>query len=537
MFETLTDRLNNTFARMSNRGKLTEADVDEAMREVRRALLEADVNFKVVRDFVAAVRERAIGEETLKSLTPAQTVISIVHDELITILGEERVPLRSAEQGQTVIMLVGLQGSGKTTHVGKLASHLRRQGRNPLLVAADVYRPAAVAQLQTLGRQLDIPVHAEDVDQKPLSIARNALRAARDKGQNPIIIDTAGRLQIDEAMMAELEELEREVAPTEILLVADAMTGQEAVNVSREFARRLNVTGLILTKMDGDARGGAALSIRTVTGIPIKFIGTGERMDALEPFYPERLASRILGMGDVLSLIERAQEETSEEDRQALEAKMMEGSFDLEDFLNQLQAIKKMGPLTQLLDMIPGIGGALRQGNVQVNDDDYKHIEAIIYSMTPAERRNPDVIRHSRRNRIARGSGVEPDEVTQLLKQFREMQKMMSQLGALTGAGPKKGKKSVMSRMPGQIGQIGSMRDMLKQAQAAGVDPSALGGLPGGGLPGMDPRSLERLVGGGQLAPLHGGAPSKKAREATGAERLERPARPASNKRRKKGKR
>jgi signal recognition particle subunit SRP54 len=511
MFETLTDRLNTTFARMTNRGRLTEADVDEAMREVRRALLEADVNFKVVRDFVAAVRERAVGEETLKSLTPAQTVISIVHDELIKILGEERVELRSAEQGPTIIMLVGLQGSGKTTHVGKLAQHLRKQGKNPLLVAADVYRPAAIAQLETLGKQLSIPVYSEGADEKPLKIVQNALRAARDKGQNPIIVDTAGRLQID-----------------------DAMTGQEAVNVSQEFNRRLDITGLVLTKMDGDARGGAALSIRSVTGIPIKFIGTGERMDALEPFYPERLASRILGMGDVMSLIERAQEETSEEDRAALEEKMMEGSFDLEDFLNQLQSIKKMGPLTQLLEMIPGIGSALREQNVQVSDDDYKHIEGIIHSMTPAERRNPDLIRHSRRNRIARGAGVEPDEVVQLLKQFRDMQKMMGQLGAMTGAGPKKGKKSMLARMPGGVGQLGQMRDLMKQAQAGGLDMDALGGLPGG-LPGANPRDLERLMGGaGQLAPLRGGEPSKKARQLPAQTQAERPARPTPSKRRKK---
>jgi signal recognition particle subunit SRP54 len=517
MFETLTDRLQQTFARMSNRGRLTEADVDEAMREVRRALLEADVNFKVVKDFVAAVRERAVGEETLKSLTPAQTVISVVHDELIRILGEERVPLQTAESGPTIIMLVGLQGSGKTTQIGKLANHLRKEGRNPLMVAADVYRPAAITQLETLGRQINIPVHAEGADQPPLSIVRNALRAARDKGQNPILIDTAGRLQIDERMMQELEELQREARPTEILLVADAMTGQEAVNVAEEFNRRLNITGLVLTKMDGDARGGAALSIRTVTGIPIKFIGTGERLDALEPFYPERLASRILGMGDVLSLIERAQAETTEEERQALEEKMLEGQFDLDDFLNQLQQIKKMGPLSQLLEMIPGIGGMMRQANVQVGDDDYKHIEAIIRSMTPEERRNPDVIRHSRRHRIARGSGVEPEEVVGLVKQFKEMQKMMAQLSAFTGVGPggKKGKRGVMSRMPGQLGQVGAMRDMMKQMQAGGLDPGDLGAL--GGFPGMpagDPRELERMLTGGQLTPLRSdGQGGRKSRE------------------------
>jgi signal recognition particle subunit SRP54 len=530
MFETLTDRLNAAFSRLGNRGRLTEENVDEVMREVRRALLEADVNFKVVREFVAAVRERSVGEEVLRSLTPAQTVISIVHEELIKVLGEEQVPLRSADAGPTIVMLVGLQGSGKTTHAGKLASHLRKAGRNPLLVAADVYRPAAINQLQTLGRQLEIPVYAESDDQRPLKIAQNALRHARDRGQSPIIIDTAGRLQIDERMMEELEGLEREIRPTEILLVVDAMTGQEAVNVSQEFSRRLGVTGLILTKMDGDARGGAALSIRAVTGIPIKFIGTGERMDAIEPFYPDRLASRILGMGDVLSLIERAQEQTTEEDRQALEEKLMEGSFDLEDFLNQLQSIKKMGPLTQLLEMIPGIGSALREQNVELDDDAYKQVEGIIRSMTPYERRNPSVIRGSRRRRIAAGSGTSPDEVTDLLKQFRDMQKMMGELGSMAGMGPgKKGRRGVMSRMPGQLGQVGQMRDMMRQAQESGIDLGNMPGGPGMGFPGADPRQLEKLMGGGApLAPLNQRQPPKKSRQEP------RPPRAAGGKRRKK---
>ena len=532
MFETLTDHLNTAFARLGNKGTLTEADVDEVMREVRRALLEADVNFKVVREFVAAVRERAVGEAVLQALSPAQTVIAIVNDELIKILGVELAPLQQAETGPTIIMLVGLQGSGKTTHAGKLANHLRKQGRNPLLVAADVYRPAAVNQLETLGRQLTIPVYSEGADQKPLAIVKNALRAARDRGQNPIIIDTAGRLQIDDRMMQELEEIEREVRPTEILLVVDAMTGQEAVNVSQEFARRLGLTGLILTKMDGDARGGAALSIRSVAGIPIKFIGAGERMDAIEPFYPDRLASRILGMGDMLSLIERAQEQVTEEERQALEEKMLEGQFDLEDFLGQLQSLKKMGPLTQLLEMIPGIGQAVRQQNVEITDDAYKQVEAIIYSMTPQERRHPDVIKPSRRRRIAAGSGTTSEDVNDLLKQFREMQKMMSQMGALAGGGMpggKKGKRGVMSRMPGQLGQVGQMRDMMKQMEAAGIDPSQLGGGMPGGLPGMNPGDLDAMMQrGGQLAPLSQRGPSKKAREHS------KPQRPQGGKRKKK---
>jgi signal recognition particle subunit SRP54 len=536
MFETLTDRLNQTFARMTNRGRLTEADVDEAMREVRRALLEADVNFKVVREFVAAVRERAVGEEVLSSLTPAQTVIAIVNEELIKILGEERVPLRKAESGPTIIMFVGLQGSGKTTHVGKLAGFLRREGRNPLMVAADVYRPAAINQLQTLGRQLDMPVYAESTDSKPVDIARNALKHARDRGQDPIIIDTAGRLQIDERMMQELEDLEREIGPTEILLVADAMTGQEAVNVSEEFGRRLDVTGLVLTKMDGDARGGAALSIRSVTGIPIKFIGTGERMDALEPFYPDRLASRILGMGDVLSLIERAQEQTSEEEREALEARLMEGQFDLEDFLNQLQSIKKMGPLTEILGMIPGIGSAMRGQDVQISDDEFKHVEAIIHSMTPQERRYPDLINKSRRDRIARGSGTEPDDVRALLKQFNEMQKMMSQMGLMAGGG-RKGKRGVMSRMPGALGQIGDMRELAKEMQRQGIDPSQMAGMPGGLPPGMGGFDLDAMMSGGApLTKMNPGKSKRNTAQKQQAQRTKKEQRQArgSNKRRRK---
>ncbi|MBX6341797.1 MAG: signal recognition particle protein, partial [Thermomicrobiaceae bacterium] len=397
MFETLSDRLSDVFQRIGKKGRLTEADVDEAMREVRRALLEADVNYKVVKDFVAAVRERAVGEEVLKALTPAQQVISIVNEELIRILGAERVPLEMAQIPPTIIMLVGLQGSGKTTHVAKLAAHLRKEGKKPLMVAADVYRPAAIDQLETLGRQLDIPVYSEGTKADPVEIAQRAVRAARDQGHTVVLIDTAGRLQIDERMMEEVERIAAAVQPTEILLVADAMTGQEAVNVAQEFHRRLALTGLILTKMDGDARGGAALSIRSVVGVPIKFIGTGERVDALEPFYPDRLASRILGMGDVLTLIERAQAEITEEESQKLGEKVITGSFDLEDFLNQLQQIKRMGPLTQLLEMIPGIGQAIRQQNVQISDDEFKHIEAIIHSMTREERRRPEIIKPSRR--------------------------------------------------------------------------------------------------------------------------------------------
>jgi signal recognition particle subunit SRP54 len=461
MFESLSDRLTETLGRLSKKGRLTEQDVDEAMREVRRALLEADVNFKVVKDFVTAVRERAIGQDVLKSLTPAQTAIGIVNEELIKVLGTDREPLRVPDRPPQILMLVGLQGSGKTTHAAKLAVHLRKEGRNPLLVAGDVYRPAAVNQLQALGRQVNVPVYDEGIQQNPVDIANNSIRFARERGYNPVIVDTAGRLQIDERMMQELVNVKAKINPTEILLVADAMTGQEAVGVAETFHERLGVTGLILTKMDGDARGGAALSLRAVTGAPIKFIGTGEKVDALEPFYPERLASRILGMGDVLSLIERAQEQTTEEDAKRLQDRMFKGQFNLEDFLDQLQKIKKMGPLTQLLEMIPGLGGQLREAKAQISDDDYKQIEAIIRSMTPQERRHPHVIDFSRRRRIAAGSGTTREDVGQLLKQFGEMQKMMSELGGMA----KKGKLPDQLALGGAPGSVPAVRGKPQQQQ------------------------------------------------------------------------
>jgi signal recognition particle subunit SRP54 len=435
MFETLTDRLNETFARLGRKGRLTEQDVDDAMREVRRALLEADVNFKVAKDFVAAVRERAVGQDVLHSLTPAQTVIGIANEELIRVLGEEGQGLLPPERPPQILMLVGLQGSGKTTHAAKLAVHLRKQGRNPLLVAADVYRPAAVNQLQALGKQITIPVYEEGTGRNPVDIADNALRYARERGYNPVIIDTAGRLQIDDRLMQELVDIRERVHPTEILLVADAMTGQEAVSVAQTFYDRVGASGLILTKMDGDARGGAALSIRAVTGVPIKFIGTGEKLDALEAFHPNRLASRILGMGDILSLIERAQETTTVEDAVELQDRMMKGHFNLEDFLEQLQKVKQMGPLSQLMEMIPGLGAQMRQAKAQISDDDYKRVEAIIYSMTPDERRNPEVIGKRRTARIAKGSGTTIQEVKQLLKQFEEMKRMMAQIGRMSKKG------------------------------------------------------------------------------------------------------
>ena len=447
MFESLTDRLNETFTKLGRKGRLTEQDVDEAMREVRRALLEADVNFKVAKDFVAAVRERAVGQDVLKSLTPAQTVIGIANEELIKVLGEDVEPLRNPDKPPQIIMLVGLQGSGKTTHAGKLALHLRKGGRAPLLVAADVYRPAAVKQLETLGKQVGIPVYEEGTTSSPVVIAEHAVAYAKERGLNPVIIDTAGRLQIDDALMQELVDIRETVHPTEILLVADAMTGQEAVGVAETFHTRVGATGLILTKMDGDARGGAALSIRAVTGVPIKFIGTGEKLDALEPSYPNRLASRILGMGDVLSLIERAQQTMTgeEEDPEKLQQRLMKGQFTLEDFLSQLQKIKQMGPLSQILEMLPGVGQQLRQAKAEISDDAYKHIEAIIYSMTADERRNPEIIGKQRTARIAKGSGRTPQEVKALLKQFEEMQKMMAQMGKFA----KKGK------MPPGLGKGG----------------------------------------------------------------------------------
>ena len=435
MFESLSDRLQETLGKLSKKGQLTEKDVDDAMKEVRRALLEADVNFKVVKDFVARVRERAVGQDVLKSLSPFQTVLGIVNEERIAPLGPEREPLRAPDRPPQIIMLVGLQGSGKTTHAAKLAVHLRKEGRNPVMVAGDVYRPAAVNQLQSLGRQINIPVFDEGVNKDPVDIAANGVRFAQERGFNPVIVDTAGRLQIDERMMQELVNVKERINPTEILLVADAMTGQEAVGVAESFHEKLDVTGLILTKMDGDARGGAALSIRAVTGVPIKFIGTGEKTDALEAFYPDRLASRILGMGDIKSLMERAQEQTTEEEAERLQKRMMKGSFDLSDFLEQLQKVKAMGPLGDLLKMIPGLGGQLRQVQDQISDDAYKNVEAIIYSMTPYERRHPEMISSSRRRRIAKGSGMTTADVNQLLSQFKEMRKMMGQMGTMAKKG------------------------------------------------------------------------------------------------------
>lgn len=433
MFESLSDKLQETFAQLGRKGKLNEKDVETAMRDVRLALLEADVNYKVVKDFVKRVKERAVGAEVMRSLTPVQQVIKIVNEELIALLGQAE-HLDLSGQPPHVIMLVGLQGSGKTTTAAKLALQLRKNGHKPLLVAADTRRPAAIAQLETLGRQLDIPVYSEGTQVPPPEIAAHALREAQRGAYSVVILDTGGRLNIDEQLMQELSDIKARVEPAEILLVADAMTGQEAVRVAEDFNKQVDLTGLILTKVDGDARGGAALSMRAVTGVPIKYIGVGERPDQLEPFYPDRMASRILGMGDMLSLIERAEQVVEEEEARKAAEKFIRAEFDLSDFLEQLQQIKKMGPLDELMAMIPGFSQIQRQLPVGTTDEQLKVVEAIICSMTPEERRNPKILNASRKRRIARGSGTTVQQVNELLKQFRQVQRMMKQLQK--GRGP-----------------------------------------------------------------------------------------------------
>ncbi len=432
MFDSLSDRLNAVFSKLTGKGKLSEKDVDEALREVRVALLEADVNFKVAKAFIARVRERAVGKEVLESLTPGQQVIKIVNEELITMLGSDQKKLARADLPPTVILLVGLQGAGKTTTASKLALHLRRGGQKPLMVAADPYRPAAVAQLETLGKQLDIPVYSDETTKNVEDICRQAMKRAREIDATTVILDTAGRLHIDEELMNELERVKKALTPTEVLLIADAMTGQEAVRIAEEFNSKVGLTGVILTKMDGDARGGAALSLTQVTGVPIKFVGMGEKADAIEPFYPDRMASRILGMGDMLTLIEKAQENFDAKKALELEQKVRKSKFDLEDFLDQLQQIKKMGSLSQIIDMIPGMSKLTRQlpANTDIDGGQLKKIEAIVLSMTPKERQNPEIIDGSRKKRIARGSGTTPQDINQLLNQFKQMQKMMKQMSS-----------------------------------------------------------------------------------------------------------
>ena len=427
MFDALSDRLRRTLGALTGRGRVSEADVEAAMREVRLALLEADVNFKVVKEFTARVRERAVGAEVLESLNAGQQVVKIVHEELTTLLsGGDRTFHLSGNPA--VVALVGLQGSGKTTSAAKLARHAVKIGRRPLLVAADPYRPAAVEQLVTLGRSLDIPVFAAPRGTSVPEIGRLGIEAARRDVRDTVILDTAGRLSVDEVLMAEITELARVVRPIETLLVVDAMVGQEAVAVAQAFAAAVPLTGLVLTKIDGDARGGAALSISSVTGLPVKFLGTGEKTDALEPFHPDRLAGRILGMGDVLTLVERAQEHFDAKEAAKLQEKLKSASFTMEDMLEQLQQVKKMGPLGQVIEMIPGMGGMAKEAQDSVDRGDLKHTEAIIRSMTPQERRDPAVLNASRRRRIATGSGTSIAEVNRLVKQFGDMQKLMKQL-------------------------------------------------------------------------------------------------------------
>ena len=430
MFENLTERLTGILNKLSSKGRLTEGDVDEALSLVRRSLLEADVNFRVARDFVAAVKERALASEVLESLSPGQQVVKIVNEELTSLLTGGDHSLTLSSQPVTTIMLVGLQGSGKTTTAAKLALYLRRQNHKSLLIAADLRRPAAILQLETLGKQLDTPVYSEDPKSSSVvQVAKNGVEKANQLGVNWAIIDTGGRLQIDDELMEELAAVKKAVNPHEALLVIDAMTGQEAVNAAEGFHERVSLTGLIMSKMDGDARGGAALSVTRVTGVPIKFMGVGERPDGLEAFYPDRLASRILAMGDVLTLIERAQEAVDEKQAVEMEKKFRQANFDLEDFLSQIQSVKKMGSLSSVMDMIPGMSQLSKKMPMgDLDDGRIERIEAIIRSMTPTERQRPEVINGSRRKRISQGSGTTPQDVNQLLNQFRQTQKMMKRM-------------------------------------------------------------------------------------------------------------
>ena len=436
MFESLSEKLTAAFSRLGNKGRLTEKDVDDALREVRLALLEADVNFRVVRDLVARIRERALEEEVLKSLSPGLQVVKVTNEELTALLGGGTRQLTSASQAPSVLLVIGLNGAGKTTTAAKLARHLKQVGQLPVLVAADLRRPAAIQQLETLGSQVDVEVYRGDPSHPTVKVARNGVQWAVDLKAAWAIVDTSGRLQIDDELMSELEEVKAAVSPAETLLVVDAMTGQDAVNAATEFHQRIGLTGLVLAKLDGDARGGAALSIVSVTGVPVKFIGTGERVDALEQFHPDRLASRILGMGDMLTLAEKAQANFDEDQAAELEKKMRQATFDLEDFLGQLQQLKNMGPLSQVLEMIPGLSAVKgRLPTEEVGEEQIKKVEALIYSMTPEERQRPEIIGGSRRRRIARGSGTAPQDVNQLLNQFRQAQKLMRQVASGKGLG------------------------------------------------------------------------------------------------------
>ena len=436
IFEGLADRLQETFKKLRGHGKLTEDDVNEAMRDVRMALLEADVNFKVVKGFVKRVKERAIGQDVLETLTPAQVVIKIVNEELTELMGGTQSRLNISPIPPTVIMMVGLQGAGKTTSAGKLGLSLKKQGKRPVLVAADIYRPAAVKQLQVLGEQLDLPVFSMEPGTDAVTIAKSSIAFANSHANDVVIIDTAGRLHINEELMQELKSIKAEVHPHEILLVVDAMTGQDAVNVAESFNGDLGLDGVVLTKLDGDARGGAALSVKAVTGCPIKFVGMGEKLEALEPFYPDRMASRILGMGDVLSLIEKAQDTFDMEEAKKMEKKLRKADFTLDDFLSQMQQVRKLGSFEQIMGMIPGLGGLKKKlGDVDVdlNGKEMKQLEAIIYAMTPKERADVTIINGSRRKRIALGSGTRVQDVNKLIKQFSEMRKMMKKMKKMQG--------------------------------------------------------------------------------------------------------
>lgn len=436
-FESLTNRLQEAFRRLRGKGRVTEADVNEAMREVRLALLEADVNFKVVKELIAKVKERAVGIEVLKNLNPAQQVIKVVNEELTALMGGEVARLELGKRAPAVIMMAGLQGAGKTTTAGKLALHLKKQGKKPMLVACDIYRPAAITQLQVLGKNIDAPVFSLGTEASPVEIARQGVKQAEEEHLDVVIIDTAGRLHVDERLMEELKEIKEAVYPQEILLVVDAMTGQDAVTVAESFHQQLTLTGVVLTKLDGDTRGGAALSVKAVTGCPIKFAALGEKLEALEPFYPDRMASRILGMGDVLTLIEKAQAEVDAEKAKEMERKLRKAEFTLEDFLDQMEQVRKLGPLEDILSMIPGMN---KVKDLKIDEKQLSHVEAIIKSMTPEEKQNPAIINFSRRKRISQGSGTTLTEINRLLKQFEEMKKMMKQMTKMQGKKGKKGK-------------------------------------------------------------------------------------------------
>lgn len=448
-FEGLSSRLQNVFGKLRGKGKVSEDDVNEAMREVRLALLEADVNFKVVKDFIAKVKEQAIGAEVMKSFTPGMVVVDIVNKELTALMGGTQSKLAKANKPPTVILMAGLQGAGKTTSTAKLAKLLLKDKHKPLMIAGDIYRPAAIKQLQVLGEQIGVPVFTLGDQTSPVEIARAGLQHAKDNGHDYVIVDTAGRLHIDEALMDEIRQIHDVTKPDEVLLVVDAMTGQEAVNVAQSFHSQLELTGVILTKLDGDTRGGAALSVKAVTGCPIKFAATGEKIEPLEPFHPERMASRILGMGDMLSLIEKAHSTIDAEKAAEMERKMRTAEFTFEDFLEQMEQVRKLGPLDQLLDMMPGMGKMKDMKNFKVDEKQITRVEAIVKSMTKTEKQKPEILNHSRRKRIAAGSGTSIAEVNRLIKQFEDMKKMMKQFSSMMGPkGPKGGLKGLKNMLP-----------------------------------------------------------------------------------------